>query len=661
MKNIPIFAPLLLAFTLFACNKHTETEALLLKAEQQMDEHPDSALILLQKLDTKQLTSADEKALYALLYSQALYKNYIDVTDDSLINIAVRHYDNKDDVRHKFLAHYYKGCVHYNAKDYTKAILSFSKAELLLEDLHDDYYSGLLFQNLGYLYFRYYDYPKSLSYHKQAIDCYTRANKQTHRLYELLKLANIYWNLKDWNNAYDILQKILCEAKEIKHEDIINECIGDLLMLYIDKGMYKEAMTLYQEYIHDNDSFITSETTARFITDLALLHAHYQNFEKCEYYMQEARKNTKTANDSINIYFTSSRILRIKNEYKEAYNELAKSVNIQNNKLRKVLQQPIITVQRNLLKKELELEQYKLREEKTNKYITTILISTIFIILTYLIINRMSRYYKRTLEEKLIAQEKINEAEINRLHAEAIKREENIRQFIKTVEEEAKNKESNLKIRLEQLKDELDYNRIYLENNRKYLKEAQEREKELHSIITNLLKDKERFKDTITKLKEEREKILSQIDVYKNECQKLIENIDIITEQKDEQIKYNFRLTEELVTLSLQEYKSEEYKQKSILKWAHETIANLHSRNNSYIRLEKTVNKFNNGIIQHLRDIECFPDESYYRLLCYQLAGFSINATAMLMGETSNAIYKRRGKIRDIIRNNQEINGTIHI
>ncbi len=65
MKNIPIFALLLLAFTLFACNKHTGTEALLSKVELQMDEHPDSALILLQELDTKQLTSADEKALYA--------------------------------------------------------------------------------------------------------------------------------------------------------------------------------------------------------------------------------------------------------------------------------------------------------------------------------------------------------------------------------------------------------------------------------------------------------------------------------------------------------------------------------------------------------------------------------------------------------------------
>ncbi len=661
MKNIPTFALLLLAFTLLGCNKHTGTEALLSKAEIQMDEHPDSALLLLQELDTKQLTSTNEKALYALLYSQALYKNFIDITDDSLINVAVQYYENRDDVRHKFLAHYYKGCVHYNAKDLTKAIQSFSRAELLLKDLHDDYYSGLLFQNLGYIYFRYYDYPKSLSYHKQAIDCYTKSNKQIHKLYELLKLSNTYWNLDDWNNAYDILQKTLHEAKKIKHEDIINSSIGDLLMLYINKGMYKEAMTLYKENIQENDSFLTPETTVHFITDLALLHAHYQDFERSEYYMQKARKNAKTANDSISIYFTSSRILRIKNEYKKAYIELTKSVDIQNNKLRRVLQQPIITVQRNLLKKELELEQYKLREEKTNKYITTIFISTIFIILTYLIINRMSRYYKRTLEEKLIAQEKINEAEINRLHAEAIKREENIRQFIKTVEEEAKNKESNLKVRLEQLKDELDYSRIYLENNRKYLKEAQEREKELHSIITNLLKDKERFKDTITKLKEERGKILSQIDVYKKECQKLIENIDIITEQKDEHIKYNFKLTEELVTLSLQEYKSEEYKQKRILKWAHETIADLHSHNNSYIKLEKTVNKFNNGIIQHLRDIECFPDESYYRLLCYQLAGFSINATAMLMGETSNAIYKRRGKIRDIIKNNQEINRTIRI
>lgn len=44
------------------------------------------------------------------------------------------------------------------------------------------------------------------------------------------------------------------------------------------------------------------------------------------------------------------------------------------------------------------------------------------------------------------------------------------------------------------------------------------------------------------------------------------------------------------------------------------------------------------------------PSEEHYRLVCLLLAGLSINFIATLTGETTNAIYKRRDKIREIIK-----------
>ena len=65
-----------------------------------MDTYPDSALQLLKTIDSKHLVTKEGKARYALLYSQALDKNYIDVTEDSLINIAVEYYKDKKKYRY---------------------------------------------------------------------------------------------------------------------------------------------------------------------------------------------------------------------------------------------------------------------------------------------------------------------------------------------------------------------------------------------------------------------------------------------------------------------------------------------------------------------------------------------------------------------------------
>ena len=81
-----------------------------------------------------------------MLYSQALDKNYIDKTNDSLINIAVDYYRQTDEVRSKFLSYYYKGRIHWNAEENPEAMLAFMEAEQLVDALGDEYYAGLLYQ-----------------------------------------------------------------------------------------------------------------------------------------------------------------------------------------------------------------------------------------------------------------------------------------------------------------------------------------------------------------------------------------------------------------------------------------------------------------------------------------------------------------------------------
>ena len=68
--------------------KNKEADRILDSADALMTEHPDSALSLIEKIDTVGLDE-EHFARYALLLTKAQDKNYIDPADDRLILKAV--------------------------------------------------------------------------------------------------------------------------------------------------------------------------------------------------------------------------------------------------------------------------------------------------------------------------------------------------------------------------------------------------------------------------------------------------------------------------------------------------------------------------------------------------------------------------------------------
>ena len=76
---------------------NSDTERLLDDAEAHLEMHPDSAFVALDSLDRRQLNTPELRARHALLYSIALEKCGISMTNDSIINIAVDYYNNKGD------------------------------------------------------------------------------------------------------------------------------------------------------------------------------------------------------------------------------------------------------------------------------------------------------------------------------------------------------------------------------------------------------------------------------------------------------------------------------------------------------------------------------------------------------------------------------------
>ena len=393
-RTHPLYYLLLTLLLLTGCNAPNQVTDALTRAEAWMNEHPDSALNLLKGIEQPELQTREHHARYALLYSQALDKNYIDLTNDSLINIAVDYYKDRDDVRAKFLSYYYLGRIYTNANNLTQATLAYMEAEQLVDELGDDYAAGLLYEQIGLIYRSYYDFPKSLQAYQQAIEHYTKANRPFHKIYNTFSVSDIYRNTQKEDAAYQTLKTALAESRKLNDQSLVKSCINNLIAVCIDLEKWEEATQWYQEY-QKNDG--RNFPTIAFYGYIARLHAKNRNFEEAFMLLDETWKKTKSLQDSINLYYAESQVHQMNGSWEEAYRSIEKSVSHQNKIVRESLQQPVLTTQNNFLNQELELQKYKAQSERQMRIIGVVLT----ILLAVAAVYGVAVYIKRQREKHL--------------------------------------------------------------------------------------------------------------------------------------------------------------------------------------------------------------------------------------------------------------------
>lgn len=138
---------LIIFFLGVSCGRQRETDLVLDNARALMRDEPARALALLRTLRTEHLKRASSRAQYALLYSQALDKNRIFRTDDSLIRIAVRYYESRDTPHEKASAYYYLGRIYDNRCDKIGAAEALFHAQAHVSETDDDYLKGQIAQH----------------------------------------------------------------------------------------------------------------------------------------------------------------------------------------------------------------------------------------------------------------------------------------------------------------------------------------------------------------------------------------------------------------------------------------------------------------------------------------------------------------------------------
>ena len=212
------------------------------RAETLMDERPDSSLQILDSIDASRLGGAD-RALYALLLTQARDKNYIDLAGDTIINEAVDFYSSNGDERRSAMAYYYRGRAGYDAKDYREAMVDFTQSKVLADRTGDNFRAGMACRNIAYVYYYMLCSEDELEYAKKAYVYMKKSGRKDYELDVLNDLGRAYYNTGNLAEAVKIADQLEKEAGDEVRVQTDSKHLKALCLL--DESKYAEALPLW--------------------------------------------------------------------------------------------------------------------------------------------------------------------------------------------------------------------------------------------------------------------------------------------------------------------------------------------------------------------------------------------------------------------------------
>lgn len=127
MKRIAYITVIFLM--LLSCGPRKEYGETLLKAEAMMNDHPDSALLILEQLkDTMRTAGMADRMYYELLLADAQNKTYVDFTTDSIMKEVAHYYDRHGSANERMRAHYLLGCSYRDMGEAPMALQCYQDA-----------------------------------------------------------------------------------------------------------------------------------------------------------------------------------------------------------------------------------------------------------------------------------------------------------------------------------------------------------------------------------------------------------------------------------------------------------------------------------------------------------------------------------------------------
>ena len=290
-------------------NYTTTFQPELAKAEAIMYRYPDSALHILQGIQPDNPSNNEQYATWALLMTQAQYKNQIEQSD-SLINIAYSYFINQDNAQRKALALYYKGILCHESHHAEDALSFYLEATTEIEKTND-YQLGFLINSevgLMYLYRKLNDY--AMEYFEKAHHNAELSDNQTYIAFSFIYIARAFSQKKQYNKAIEYYEKAIKIGQVNNYPTILASAMNETSFLFLKTGENKKAL----QYAKD---CIKIKKTDQRIFSLGDTYRYLKMYDSAYFYLNQAclSPNIHTARSAYQALFYIS---QEEKDYKKA-------------------------------------------------------------------------------------------------------------------------------------------------------------------------------------------------------------------------------------------------------------------------------------------------------------------------------------------------------
>ena len=299
---------IILALCCVACDNHSTHWNTITDVESYIEEHPDSALVVLEEIDVSELSGDEERAKHALLLSMAMDKNYIDRTDFEVLQPAIDYYKDNGTATDKLRTYYYQGRIYQNQGNDAAAMECFVNAITNGKESNDILTKARLCVAQGNIYYTLMKWEKVYEVNLKAADYFFQADKINSFINCTLKAVSAFSQKEDYQQSakyltecekyLNIIPKALLANYYSEYltylirieatdniQDIVDiylsEIPGDLLdygtlsNAYIALGEYGKAL----ETINKIDNFPSAVSEIRYYAILSEIHHKLDNYK----------------------------------------------------------------------------------------------------------------------------------------------------------------------------------------------------------------------------------------------------------------------------------------------------------------------------------------------------------------------------------------------
>lgn len=369
------------------------------EAEALLQNKPDSALTILQQFIPG--SQQAEQARYALLYSAALDKNHIKITNDSLIRKAWNYYEHHPkNLRNQCKTLYYWGRIKLRADDKAGALRIFLEIEKKLKDTNEPYYKGLLYNQIGEVYYAQMNYNRAYHYFRESRNNFRQSENLREETEATLDMAASAYHSKDIEKAMRLYSAALDLADEQKNDELAESSLTNLASLYVISGKRQIPHDLLQriELSARKDTLYGYHT----LVDVQLLK---NRVDSARYYLKLAEAHTTDIRDMADLYYTAYRIEAQSKNFEKATDNIHRYIYLTDSLTRSNIQFSAGMVEREFFQEQSAFAEYRIKNRTILEISAIVIVILLLGVAWYIIRQRMRLQRERTDHYLLLAEE----------------------------------------------------------------------------------------------------------------------------------------------------------------------------------------------------------------------------------------------------------------